>query len=121
MPRESTGCPICPSAASIRVAPVGVSRTPDFRTAALVRPLQQAARARADRAGRRPQRFTVPDRCADGRRSLHGHLAAMPDAAMNRDDLLEQVMRHLRFAQGTPVLPTAAVGWLRALAAVCRG
>ena len=40
---------------------------------------------------------------------------------MTRDDLLEQVMRHLRFAQGTPVLPTAAAGWLRALAAVCRG
>ena len=30
-------------------------------------------------------------------------------------------MRHLRFAQGTPVLPTAGAGWLRALAAVCRG
>ncbi|MCK7491122.1 MAG: glycogen/starch/alpha-glucan phosphorylase [Comamonadaceae bacterium] len=28
---------------------------------------------------------------------------------------------HLRFAQGTPVLPTAGSGWLRALAAVRRG
>jgi len=40
---------------------------------------------------------------------------------MNKEVLLEQVMRHLRFAQGTPVLPTAPAGWLRALAAVCRG
>jgi len=45
----------------------------------------------------------------------------MPHAAMTKDDLLEQVMRHLRFAQGTPMLPTAGSGWLRALAAVCRG
>jgi starch phosphorylase len=40
---------------------------------------------------------------------------------MNKEALLDQVMRHLRFSQGTPVLPTAAAGWLRALAAVCRG
>jgi len=40
---------------------------------------------------------------------------------MNKEALLEQVMRHLRFAQGTSALPTASVGWLRALAAVCRG
>ncbi len=45
----------------------------------------------------------------------------MPRSPMNKEALLEQVMRHLRFAQGTPVLPTAASGWLRALAAVCRG
>jgi starch phosphorylase len=45
----------------------------------------------------------------------------MPRSAMNKEVLLEEVMRHLRFAQGTPVLPTAAAGWLRALAAVCRG
>ena len=45
----------------------------------------------------------------------------MPRSPMTRDDLLEQVMRHLRFAQGRPELPDSPAGWLRALAAVCRG
>ena len=45
----------------------------------------------------------------------------MPRSAMNKEILLDQVMRHLRFAQGTPVLPASGAGWLRALAAVCRG
>ena len=45
----------------------------------------------------------------------------MPRSAMNKEALLEQVMRHLHLAQGTPVFPTASAGWLRALAAVCRG
>jgi starch phosphorylase len=40
---------------------------------------------------------------------------------MTKDDLLDQVSRHLRFAQGAAGLPTASSGWLRALAAVCRG
>ncbi len=40
---------------------------------------------------------------------------------MTKEDLLEQVMRHMRFAQGMPERPSASAGWLRALAAVCRG
>ncbi len=45
----------------------------------------------------------------------------MPRSAMTKEALLEQVMRHLRFAEGAPVLPSTPAGWLRALAAVCRG
>jgi len=40
---------------------------------------------------------------------------------MTKEDLLAQVARHLRFAQGKLETPTASAGWLRALAAVCRG
>ncbi len=39
---------------------------------------------------------------------------------MTKEDLLDQVIRYSRFAQGTPEMPTAAAGWLRALAAICR-
>jgi starch phosphorylase len=109
--RQAQGLPphlSFPHDLSSRCAPSGAARAPEARRRAADRLL----------AGIRPPPVA---KGAVGAEIRLERPVAMPRSAMNKEALLEQVMRHLRFAQGTPVLPTAPAGWLRALAAVCRG